>query len=336
MTGVSIVDFGSYLPERQVDVSFFFEDGDPLADSALLRAPQLRHHVAREERAADMVAAAAQPLFERLGLEPAGNVDLLVTNVLLPDNPITGSGAEVAHRLGCTPAAIVDLHNGGCAAFPYMLQLAGRLMHDGSVRSALLCTVQNGGGRLCALPEARRQVQSALPGDGCGVAYVVAGEKPAPVLAAAARNAPAAALDMGLGSPDGRLYWEPGASELAIRMNVANLKQILDHGNRVVPELVTELCARVGATPADLDLLVTNQPNRVYLRNWREALGLEPERHLDTFDRCGNLMSASVPVTLDHALRAGAVRDGALIALAGFAHAGDLASAALVRWGAGA
>jgi 3-oxoacyl-[acyl-carrier-protein] synthase III len=333
MTNVSILDFGSYLPKKQVRLDFFFEDGDPLAGNALLRAPELRHHVAADERASEMIEAAARPMFERIGLEP-GSVDMLITNVLLPDNPITGSGAEAAHRLGCTPATIIDLHNGGCASFPYMLQLAKALMQDGSVRSALLCMVQNGAGKLCALPKARKQPQSAVPGDGCGVAYVVAGERPSPVLAVETRNVPSSALDMGIASPDGRMYWQPGTSELGIAMNVANLKHILDHGNQAVPALVTELCSRIGKTPADIDLLVTNQPNRIFLHNWRDALGIEPSRHLDTFDRFGNLMTASVPVTLDHALRDGSIHDGDLVVMAGFAHAGDFAAAAAVRWGA--
>ncbi|WP_249375581.1 hypothetical protein [Streptomyces sp. I05A-00742] len=38
--------------------------------------------------------------------------------------------------------------------------------------------------------------------------------------------------------------------------------------------------------------MVTNQPNRIFLKNWRGALGLPAERHLGTFDRFGNLYGA--------------------------------------------
>jgi 3-oxoacyl-[acyl-carrier-protein] synthase-3 len=333
MTGVSIVDFGSYLPEKEVGLDFFFEKGDPLASNALLRAPRLRHHVAVGERAAEMIEGAARPMFQRLGLDPEGAVDLLITNVLLPDNPITGCGTEVAHRLGFAPATIVDLHNGGCASFPFMLAVADALMRSGSARTALLGMVQNGAGKLCALPEARTHPQSAIPGDGCGVAYLVAGDSPAPVLGVCTRNTPSSALDMKVASPDGRKYWQPGTSELGIAMEVERLGHILEHGNAVVPMLVSELCEKLETSPADIDLLVTNQPNRIFLKNWREALGVDPARHLDTFDRFGNLMTASVPVTLDHALRAGKLRAGDLLVAAGFAHAGDFAAAAAIRWG---
>lgn len=332
MPQLSVRDFGSYFPERKLTAADFFDDGDPLANSAKLRAPDVRYHVDRDQRAGEMIALAARPMFERLGIAPETSVDIIITNVLLPDNPITGSGAEVAERLGCAPASILDLHNGGCASFPYMLKLASALMEEGALRTALLCTVQNGAGRLCALPEARKKVQSAVPGDGCGVAYVVAGENGALVLGTRVRNSPALASGMTLASSDGRRYWEPGPGEVTIAMDEQRLNDILRFGNEIVPALVGELCEQIGVKPQDIDRLVTNQPNRVYLENWHKALGLDGARHLDTFDQFGNLMTASIPVTLDCALRAGELADGDLIVMAGFAHAGDFASAAAVRW----
>ncbi|WP_329303484.1 hypothetical protein OG410_39010 [Streptomyces sp. NBC_00659] len=38
--------------------------------------------------------------------------------------------------------------------------------------------------------------------------------------------------------------------------------------------MITDLCRRLGVATADIDLLVTNQPNRTFLRNWTEALQL--------------------------------------------------------------
>ncbi|MFD0527386.1 3-oxoacyl-[acyl-carrier-protein] synthase III C-terminal domain-containing protein [Kitasatospora arboriphila] len=102
-----------------------------------------------------------------------------------------------------------------------------------------------------------------------------------------------------------------------------------------MPDLVSEVCARIGVPTAEIDVLVTNQPNRAFLENWRRSLGLPPDRHPDTFDRCGNLFGAAIPVTLDRARRSGRVKDGDLVVLGGFAHAGDYAGAAAVRWGAG-
>lgn len=113
----------------------------------------------------------------------------------------------------------------------------------------------------------------------------------------------------------------------------SKITKVLARGNRQVPEVSYVVCDRIGVKPADLDLLVTNQPNRVFLRNWREALELPAERHVDTFDECGNLFAAAIPVNLDRAIRDDRLRAGDVILMAAFAHAGDFAGAAAVRWG---
>ena len=334
---VTIVALGSYLPQGVVGLDFFYEAGmppDPMPNSPLMRLPQHRHHVAGGERASTMIERAARPMFARLGIPPDGNVDLLLTNVLLPDGMITGCGAETADVLGCTPEWIIDLHNGGCASFPYMLKVAGALAAGGGARTALLATVQNTAGQLFIQPEIRKLPHAALPGDGCGVAYLRAGGggPGATVLGVQTRHTPGTAMDIGPVTPDGRRYWESGSGALDVKADPDKQKETLALGNRLVPELVEELCARLDISVADIDALVTNQPNRIFLRNWREALGLPPERHLDTFDRFGNLYGAGVAVTLDYAAREGRIADGALVVVAGFAHAGDFAAAAALRW----
>ena len=93
------------------------------------------------------------------------------------------------------------------------------------------------------------------------------------------------------------------------------------------------VCDRIGLSSKDIDLLVTDQPNRVFLRNWREALDVPRERHRDTFDECSNLFGARIPINLDHAISDGQVAAGDVVMMAAFAHAGNFAGAAAVRWG---
>jgi 3-oxoacyl-[acyl-carrier-protein] synthase III len=330
---LSIVDMGTYLPANEVGLDFFFADAPvPLGRSPLLRPPEVRRHVQRSERASEMIERAARPIFERLGLDPEGNVDLLITNVLLPDIPITGSGAEAAALLGCSPPWIIDLHNGGCGSFPYMMKLAQAIVDAGEARTAVLCNVQNAAGQVFSQTEIRQRGHALTAGDACAVTYLRAGEG-STILGVAVRNAPASARDMGLDLPDGRKYWEAGESQIDIHFDEANAEAIVERGNRLVPAVVRDVLEKIGATPHDIDVLVTNQPNRIFLRNWRQDLGVPAERHLDTFDELGNLYGAGAPVTLAHAMRAGRVQPGDLVVVAGFAHAGDFAAAAAIRWG---
>jgi 3-oxoacyl-[acyl-carrier-protein] synthase-3 len=141
------------------------------------------------------------------------------------------------------------------------------------------------------------------------------------------------AADMTIEITPPRKYWGPGPGEAAVGFTEGKITKVLARGNRLVPEVSYAVCDRIGMKPKDIDVLVTNQPNRAFLRNWREALELPKERHVDTFDECGNLFAAGIPVNLDRAIADGRLKAGDVAMLAGFAHAGDFAGAAAVRWG---
>ncbi|AKG43039.1 3-oxoacyl-ACP synthase III [Streptomyces xiamenensis] len=338
MRTVSLLEVASYLPPEKVPTQYFLDHRDPdspMADSTMFGAPAFRHHVSRDESAADMIEKAGRVLLDRIGPREASQIDLVITNVLLPDLPITGSGAEITHRLGLRPSWVLDAHNGGCASFIHMLKLARALIGTGQARSALLCNVQNCAGNVMTQSEVRKLPEAVVPGDGCGVAYVAASEE-SPVLAIETRNLGEYAKDCGVTLSDGRKYWEAGESQVHVGFTPGKVADIVERGNRLVPEAVRAVCDRLDIEPSDLDTLITNQPNRVFLRKWQERLDIKPERHLDTYDRFGNLFGAAVPVTLDHGVREGRIADGSLLMLAGFAHAGDFAGAAAVRWRAGA
>lgn len=334
MKTVSLLEVASYLPGEPVGTDYFLEDqvhDSPLTGHEMFKAPRLRHHVSRDDNPVDLMERAGRVLLDRIGPQEAKGIDVVITNVLLPEVPFTGAGAEVAHRLGITAEWVIDSHNGGCASFIQLLRLARALIGSGQARSALLCNVQNGAGTVMAQPGIRRLPEAVIPGDGCGVAYVAASEE-SPVLGIEVLNNGQYTRDCGLSLDDGRKYWEPGTSEMHVGFTPEKVSDIIERGNRLVPEAVRAVCDQLGMKVTDIDVLITNQPNRMFLQQWQNRLGLAADRHLDTFDRFGNLFGAAVPVTLDHGVREGRVHDGDLLMLAGFAHAGDFAGAAAVQW----
>jgi len=332
VTTVSLLATASYLPERIVTNDFFAAGA--AARRGMFTAPTVRRHVARDQSAADMIERAATKLLGSLGREAARDVDILFTNVTVPDQPFTGCGAEVAHRLGARPRWVIDLHNTGCVSFIYMIELARRIMSASEARGALLCNVQNAAGRVFAHPEVRLTSQAPVPGDGCGVGFLAASDA-SPVLSLLHRVQGEFASDMQVAAKDGRHYWEPGPSPITVAFTDERVAAIINRGNRIVPEMVTAACDAAGVGVRDLALLITNQPNPIFLRNWHEALALPPERHHDTFDRLGNLFGAALPINLEDAVASGKLRPGHLVALGGFSHAGDYSAAALVRWRTG-
>lgn len=332
MIPVSLTDVGSYLPPRSVDTSFYTGEEGPPPEGAMFGPPARRRHAAPDETATDMAVKAARPVLERRRALGDGRVDVVLTNVALPDRAFTGAGADIVARLGLDPVPewIIDVHNSGCASFVYLMKLGRSLIAAGKARTALICCVQNMAGQLFARPEVKRRKHAAVPGDGCGVGFLSAGGE-SPILDVVTHHGVEYANDMTL-AVDTRKYWEPGEGEIDIGFTDSKVKRIVARGNRLVPQVTTELCARLDTPTSDIDVLITNQPNRMFLSNWREELRLKPERHLDTFDQYGNLFGAGIPVTLAQARDGGRIAKGDLVVLSGFAHAGDFAAAAAVRW----
>ena len=337
MKPVSLTDVAGYLPGKPVPAAYYTEypgAEDKLRHHPMFKVPPLRHHAARDETNTDLIERAVKPLIERHGRDEIRKVDVLLVHSQLPDQPFTGAGTEVARRLGLRPEWVVDVATGGCASFVHMLGLARQILATTDASTALVCNAQNTAGRLFTQSKVRGLAQAAVPGDGCGVGFLTASGH-SPLLEVRTRYLAEYAGEMTIRTEDGRKYWEAGTSQLHIGFTEAGTARVVERGNRLVPEVVGEVCDRIGVPTADIDLLVTNQPNRMFLSNWRKALRLPAERHPHTFDECGNLFGAALPVTLDRAVRAGRVRKGDLVVLAGFAHAGDFAGAAAVRWHGG-
>lgn len=330
MIPVSLLGVASDLPERIVENDFFAAGA--AERRGMFTAPTRRRHVGPRDLASESIARAARRLIAARGLNPSEDIDILLTNVTLPDEGFTGAGADVAQLIGARPRFILDLQNGGCVSALYMLELARALMEAGEGRSALLCNVQNAAGRVFSHPEVRKSTPAPVPGDGTGVSYVRASTH-SPVLAVLHETHGEFARDMTATAADGRRYWEPGTTPITIGFTERRVAAIIERGNRIVPEMIERACQRAGVTSRDLKLLITNQPNPIFLRNWREALEIAPERHHDTFDDLGNLFGAALPINLESALAQGKLAPGDLVALGGFAHAGDYAAAAVVRWG---
>jgi len=331
---VSLLDVSTYLPGDPIGADYYaqYADTDDLRDNVMFRAPRFRHHVAAEESAIDMIERAAAPLVQRHGQDTLADVDVLITHTQLPDMPFYGAGGGMAHRLGMKPNWVIDLHNGGCAAFILGLKLARQLLASGEGTTALIAVAQNAAGQIFEQPTIRRKAQSAVPGDGAAVGLVALSDV-SPILDVECRTYGEYAGDMTIAVDPPRKWWAAGPGEGCIGFTESKITKVLARGNRQVPEVAYAVCDRIGLPAKNIDLLVTNQPNRVFLRNWREALELPEDKHRDTFDECGNLFAAGVPVNLDRAIDDGQLRSGDVVMMAAFAHAGDFAGAAAVRWG---
>jgi 3-oxoacyl-[acyl-carrier-protein] synthase-3 len=331
---VSLIDVSTYLPKNRVPAEYYANIAgfDAMRDSVMFRPPAFRHHVAKDESNTDMIEQAVLRLLSRHGANVLSDVDVLLTHSQMLDSPFVGCAGAVAHRLGVEPGWVVDVHNGGCAAFVHMMRLAAQLLASGAGRKALIVLAQRCAGTIFDQEQIRKLAQAAIPGDGAAAGLLTLSDQ-SPILGIECRSYGQYADDMAPISDPPREWWESGPGEGYISFDEAKVAEILDRGKRQVPEVVHVVCDRIGVKAKDLDLLVTNQPSELFLRNWDRALGLPRQRHRDTFHQCGNLFGVGIPINLDFAINDDQVKPGDVVMMAAFAHAGDFAAAAAIRWG---
>jgi 3-oxoacyl-[acyl-carrier-protein] synthase-3 len=340
MQPISLVSAASYLPENIVPNSFFTEsttDGEkaPSSNHPMFKGTEFRHHVAEGETAISMLEQASLKLGDQLNLDFSKDVDIILINTTVLDMPFTGCGAELAHTLGAKPSWIIDVHNGGCVSFVYMMDIARSLMASSGAKTAMICNVQNAAGRIFGHPENRKLPQSAVPGDGCGVGYLVANDS-SPVQSIIRRSYGEYAKDMKAVSDDGQKWWDPRETPMHIEFTEHKLASIVGRGNKIVPEALYAALKEANISMQDVDKLITNQPNHTFLRNWRESVCVEEKNHIHTFPEHGNLFGAALPISLARVIETGTLKKGDNLLLGGFAHAGDYACGSVVHWQGGA
>jgi len=330
---VSLIKAAYYLPEKVLTNDFFIdpeseEDGLHL----MFTGVDQRRHASETETSVYMINQAVNTLVGDLNLDLQRDVDMLLTNISLPEGGFMGSGAILAKKLGTRPKFIFDFHHSGCVSFITMLDLAKTYIEHGRADSALICNVQNSA-FLFAQEEVRKKPHAGVPGDGCGVAYVKVGQEN-PILSIVQQCHPESSEGMHWACTDTqrKYLWQPSMGELYVDFDETKIAKVLDAGNRIVPEAMFSVCKEVGIAPSEIDFLITTQPSAIFLRNWREVLQISQDKHLDTFATLGNLFGAAIPVNLTEAIAQKKLNQGDKVMLAGFSHAGDFSGAAIIDW----
>ncbi|WNI18781.1 3-oxoacyl-ACP synthase III family protein [Actinacidiphila sp. ITFR-21] len=327
MHSIGILSTGSYLPERVVRNAEIAEQAG--VDPAWIERKtgiRERRRAAPEQATSDLAAVAADRALLAAGLR-AGDIDLIVVATSTPDHPQPATASIVQHLTGAERAAAVDV-NAVCSGFVYALAMAeGLLRSRGGDGHALVI----GADIYSRILDHRDRRTAVLFGDGAGAVVV----------------GPVAGADGFIGTRlrghgDGhRLISVPAGgsrkppSEQTVRDGehyfTMDGRGVRDFVTGEVPEAVAQLLRDCGLGTDEVDHLVPHQANGVLLRELWPALKLPRAALHLTVEHCANTGSASVPVTLDAAHRAGDLRKGDTVLLAGFG-GGMNTGLALCRW----
>jgi 3-oxoacyl-[acyl-carrier-protein] synthase III len=325
MPGAQIVDVVNFMPERVVPVA-----GDLCGeDSAFFRGIRERRFASPDYLSEDLGALVTQRLLERTGERPE-DLDLLLVSCIFTDSFWPGIGPAIQHRVGARNATIMNIDT-SCASYLSGLNAARAYIESGQCQKVALITVTN---FISRLAEHQQKKAGAPLGDGASATLITAGESSflAQYERSHGENYGLLHFDPDLVDGVFRPYWERGCGPITVSFSDEMVDKIRDNSKRLVPEAVLESLRRAGKSTDDVDLLITHQPNDLFLADWRERIGIGPPRAYDTLAKYGNMFQGTIPVTLADAIEAGRVARGDILALGTFSNGGDFVSALTLRW----
>ena len=298
-----ITGTGSYLPPRRVTnndlVAELALQGVETSDEWIVERTGIR---ARHFAAPDM--GAAQAAMQAAGVQPA-DIDLIIVATSTPDMVFPSTAAIVQHKLGISGCPVFDVQ-AVCSGFVYALAVADALIANGTAHRALVI----GAEVFSRLLDFKDRTTCVLFGDGAGAVVLEASDTPG--ILATDLHADGKHVDI-LCVPGhvsgGQILGDPllkmdGQAVFKLAVGV------LDKAARAV-------LAKAEMEASSIDWLIPHQANIRIMLSTARKLHLPPEKVVVTVQDHGNTSAASIPLALDHGVRAGQVKAGQTVLLEG-------------------
>lgn len=333
MPHAQIVDCVNFMPPRIVRndelAAAVAKDGSAIESDAFFAGVRERRFASPEFSSGELGIQASKRLLERHDVAP-DSIDLIITACVLTDLLANGIGADVQRGIGARNANFLNVDT-NCTSWSAALNVARAFIEAGIHKRILVVTVTNFVSRLGDYQKLKR---SWTLGDGASATLLVAG-KPS-ILASYEKTAGDLYGHMRLEpdvSPEGcyKRYWEGNGGALTVNFSQDLLDTIRETATKSVPDAVHGALSACGMTTADIDMLITHQPNRLFIDGWRKALNIPPARGHDTLEVYGNMFLGTIPVTLADAIERKLVGPGSVVTTATFANAGDHVTAMVLR-----
>lgn len=314
-----ISQFASYLPEtvltnEQLAAVYPGWSAEKIFEKTGIRE---RRIVSANECASDLAYNAAEQLF--LSHDRTANFLLFCTQN--PDYLLPTTACLLQHRLGLpTSCAALDF-NLGCSGYIYGLSLSNALIQSGSMDSVLLLTADAysrlihpmdkstrtifgdaGTATMLSKDSAVRIHSFVLGSDGSGGEQLM-------VKQGGARNPKTEQSDVTI---------DDSGNVLDSNCLFMNGPEIFNFTIRAVPALIRSILGKAKLSMDDIDLVVFHQANAFMLEHLRRKIGIQPDRFVVHIELCGNTVSSTIPLALEHALKTGRLRRGMRVLLAGF------------------
>ena len=305
-----ITGTGSYLPPRRVTnddlVAQLAAQGVETSDDWIVERTGIRarHFAEPDVTSSDLALQAARRALEAAGRE-AKDIDLIIVATSTPDMVFPSSACILQHKLGVSGCPAFDVQ-AVCSGFVYALTVADAMIQSGAASRALVV----GAEVFSRILDFQDRTTCVLFGDGAGAVVLEASDEPG-ILACELH---ADGSHVGILCVPGNVYGGQILGDPLLKMDGQAVCKL---AVGVLEKAARAALDKAGLTDADIDWLIPHQANIRIMQSTARKLKLPMDKVVVTVDQHGNTSAASIPLALDHAVRAGQVRPGQTVMLEG-------------------
>jgi 3-oxoacyl-[acyl-carrier-protein] synthase-3 len=321
-----VIATGSYLPDKVLTNHDLEKLVDTSDDWIIERTGIKERRIASGKQAtSDLAYEASKAALKSAGLK-ARDIDLIIVATVTGDMPLPSTACILQDKLDAKKAAAFDI-NAACSGFVYGLSAADAYIKSGNYRRVLVV----GAEMLSKFTDWEDRTTCVLFGDGAGAVILEATEEDRGIVSTKIHS-DGSLWDL-LHISGGGSKHPPSKDSIKHRLHYIKMKgnETFKVAVRTLESLVVETLKENKLKPSQISLLIPHQANLRIIKATAKRLNLPMERVVVNLEKYGNTSSASVPIALDDAVRAGRVRNGEYILLEAFGGGLTWASA-LIKW----
>ena len=323
--GIRILGTGSYLPPKVVTNDDIARALDTTDEWIYSHTGIRSRHVAEDgETTSTMAAKAGKAAMEAAGVDP-DEIGLIVVATSSPDwNPVPSTACVVQGILGCKNAGAFDLQ-AACAGFIYALEQARGFVNFYPGKKALVI----GSESLTRVLDWTDRSSCILFGDGAGA--VVLGNDEEKGVASTKTEAHTILGADGNGS---HFITRSGGTREALPLDPVTgipakpqpmipVLSLMGHdvfafAVKTLSKVARDLCETLGTSPEELDRVFAHQANGRIIEATARRMKLPLSKFWLNLETTANTSAASIPISLDQAVKAGELKEGMKIVMVGF------------------
>ena len=311
--GAIIAGTGSCLPENRLtnaDLSKLVET----SDEWIMQRTGIkeRRKAGHGETTATMGLQAAKQAIAAAGIN-ASDLDLIVCATITPEMVFPSTACFIAKDLGLTDCPALDVQ-AACSGFLYALDVGSTYVRSGRYKNVLVIGTET----ITQLADYTDRGSCILFGDGAGAVVL--------------RQSPDTKRGWIYGSihADGNgwnmLYCPPGSRHPFNQHMLDHRGQYMKLNGREVykfavtrfEEMIQDAMNKCGLTVDTVSMIIPHQVNQRIIDSAVQKLGFPMDKVFVNIERYGNTSSASIPIALDEAMRAGKIKAGDVLLFVAF------------------